>query len=225
MTGLTLISHHLCPYVQRAAIALLEKGVAFERIYVDLSNKPAWFLELSPLGKVPVLRVSGAEGRDTALFESAVICEYIEETEAGPPLHPADPLDRARHRAWIEFGSAILGDIWHLETASEPARYDAARERLTAKFERLEAELGEAPYFAGKVFGLVDAAFAPVFRYFDVFDRLARHGIFDMAPKVRAWREALFERPSVRQAAPGDYEDRLHRFLVAHDAHILKLAA
>ncbi|MDU6836473.1 MAG: glutathione S-transferase family protein, partial [Bradyrhizobium sp.] len=84
---LKLISHKLCPYVQRAVIALKEKGVAFERIDIDLANKPDWFLKLSPLGKVPVLVVRSAES-EVALFESNVICEYIEETQAGARLHP-----------------------------------------------------------------------------------------------------------------------------------------
>jgi len=105
MTSLTLVSHHLCPYVQRAAITLTETGVPFERIYVDLSNKPDWFVALSPLGKVPLLRV-GADEREAVLFESNVICEYIEETQPGPKLHPGDPLERALHRGWMEFGSA-----------------------------------------------------------------------------------------------------------------------
>ncbi len=89
---LTLVSHHLCPYVQRAAIALLEKNVAFERVMIDLANKPEWFLAVSPLGKVPLLRVPRPAGPDAVLFESQVICEYIEETQAGPKLHPTDPL-------------------------------------------------------------------------------------------------------------------------------------
>ena len=59
---LTLISHKLCPYVQRAVIALTEKGVPFERIDIDLANKPDWFLKISPLGKVPVLRVATDDG-------------------------------------------------------------------------------------------------------------------------------------------------------------------
>src|SRR6185436_17939104 len=63
MATLTLVSHHLCPYVQRAAISLAEKHVDFERIYVDLSNKPEWFKELSPLGKVPLLRVGKVRTR------------------------------------------------------------------------------------------------------------------------------------------------------------------
>ena len=103
--ALTLVSHPLCPYVQRAVISLTEKGVPFERIDVDLACKPDWFLALSPLGKTPVLRVDGH-----AIFESAVILEYLEETQPRP-LHPADPLARAGHRAWIEVGSAVLTDI------------------------------------------------------------------------------------------------------------------
>jgi len=83
MPHLVLVSHLLCPYVQRAAIALAEKGVAFERRVIDLANKPDWFLALSPTGKVPVLI---ADGRP--IFESAVILEYLEDTLA-PALHPA----------------------------------------------------------------------------------------------------------------------------------------
>jgi glutathione S-transferase len=59
-----LISHDLCPYVQRAVITLCEKGVSFERTYVDLANKPDWFLAISPLGKTPVLKIG-----DEVLFE------------------------------------------------------------------------------------------------------------------------------------------------------------
>src|SRR5436853_7779752 len=91
--NLTLISHKLCPYVQRAVIALTEKGVPFTRRDVDLANKPDWFLRVSPLGKTPVLLVG-----DLAIFESAVILEYLEETQP-TRLHPTDPLARARHRA------------------------------------------------------------------------------------------------------------------------------
>ena len=67
---LKLISHRLCPYVQRAVIAQTEKGVAFERIDIDLADKPDWFLAISPLGRTPVLQAG-----NTAIFESAVILE------------------------------------------------------------------------------------------------------------------------------------------------------
>src|ERR1041384_319418 len=115
---LTLISHHLCPYVQRIAIALAEKGVAFERVTVDLANKPDWFKALSPLGKTPVLVVG-----ETAIFESAVILEYLEDTQP-TPLHPQDPLRRAEHRSLVEFGSAVLNDIWGLYSAPDAAAFE-----------------------------------------------------------------------------------------------------
>ncbi|WP_339039312.1 glutathione S-transferase family protein [Bradyrhizobium symbiodeficiens] len=221
---LKLISHKLCPYVQRAVIALKEKGVPFERVDIDLANKPDWFLKLSPLGKVPVLVVMTDEG-EVALFESNVICEYIEETQAGLELHPADALKRAEHRAWMEFGSAILGDLWGLETTADPAMFESKRQALVAKFARVEAALGAGPFFASEAFSLVDAAFAPIFRYFDVFDELTELGIFKDLPKVRAWRAELAKRPSVRTAVGTDYPQLLRAFLVRHDAHLLKLAA
>lgn len=225
MPSLTLVSYHLCPYAQRAAITLMEKGVAFDRVMVDLGNKPGWFLAISPRSKVPLLRVPTAEGGETVIFESSVICEYIEETQSGPKLHPQDPLERARHRAWVEFASAILGDIWGLETTRDPEVFEANRAAVADKFAWLEAELAEGPYFAGAVFSLVDAAFAPVFRYFDVFDTIADLAVLAEAPKVRAWRAALARRPSVRAAVDADYATRLAAFLQRHEAHLLKLAA
>jgi glutathione S-transferase len=222
--SLKLISHKLCPYVQRAVIALKEKGVPFERVDIDLANKPDWFLKLSPLGKVPVLVVTTEKG-EVALFESNVICEYIEETQAGLKLHPADALKRAEHRAWMEFGSAVLGDLWGLETTTDPATFESKRQALVAKFARVEVALSAGPFFAGERFSLVDAVFAPVFRYFDLFDELTEHGIFTDVPKVRAWRAELAKRPSVRSAVGADYPQLLRAFLVRHDAHLLKLAA
>jgi glutathione S-transferase len=215
-SSLTLVSHYLCPYVQRAAISLAEKAVPFDRIYVDLADKPAWFLELSPLGKTPVLKVD-----DRAIFESAVILEYLEETRPHP-LHPADPLKRAEHRAWIEFGSAALSDIAGLYSAKDPTAFASKSEALAAKFARLESCLGPGPWFDGD-FSLVDAVFGPVFRYFDVFDRIDDFGILAGKPKISAWRKALAKRPSIRHAVGADYASRLEKFLVARHSHLSTL--
>jgi glutathione S-transferase len=214
---LVLISHRLCPYVQRAAIALAEKGVPFERIDIDLDAKPDWFLTISPLGKVPVLKVG-----DRVIFESAVILEYLEETQPGP-LHPADPLARAEHRAWIEFGSSILADLWGFYTAPDAESFAAKTAALEAKFARLEARLDGGPFFKGADFSLVDAVFGPVFRYFEVLDGIADFGILAGKPKLAAWRRALAARPSVRAAVPADYPERLRRFIRDRNSHLAKL--
>lgn len=222
--SLKLISHKLCPYVQRAVIALSEKGVWFERIDIDLADRPDWFVKVSPLGKVPVLVVSRDAG-EVALFESNVICEYLEETQSGTSLHPKDPLVRAQHRAWMEFGSAILGDVWALETTTDAAIFEGKRRAIAVKFARIEAALCAGPFFTGERFSLVDAAFAPIFRYFDVFDELVDLGLFKATPKIQKWRAQLASRPSVRFAVGADYAELLRAFLVRHDAHLLKLAA
>ena len=213
MSTLTLISHHLCPYVQRAAIALHEKGAAFERRYVDLGNKPDWFKKISPLGKVPLLQVEDDRGDETILFESAVILEYLEETTPNP-LHPIDPLERASHRAWIEFGSACLNAIGRFYEAKDSDSLSADAQRLSDMFDRVEQELGSGPWFSGAHFSLVDAVYGPVFRYFDVFDAIADFGILADKPKLRQWREHLSRRVSIRHAVADDYSDRLMKFLI-----------
>ena len=225
MTQLTLVSHHLCPYVQRAAIALAEKSVPFERVLVDLAAKPAWFAAISPLGKVPLLQVRQPDGSSSALFESAAICEYIEETQPGPRLHPDDPIARAQHRGWMECGTAILTDIWGLETTPHDEMFRTKQAALATKFARVETTLSDGPYFAGERFNLVDAVFGPIFRYFDVFDTITDLGLFTTTPKIRRWRSALAQRPSVAAAVDADYADRLRAFLTRHDAHMLRLAA
>ncbi len=103
--------------------------------------------------------------------------------------------------------------------------FEQKRLALIAKFERVEAALGAGPYFAGEDFSLVDAVFAPVFRYFEVFDGLSDSHVFDALPKVNAWRHALAARPSVRDAVVPEYPQHLMAFLQRHKAHLLTLAA
>lgn len=213
-----LISNYLCPYTQRAAIQLAEKGIAYERVYIDLANKPEWFLQLSPLGKVPLLRVG-----DTAIFETAVICDYIEEAEPAMPFYPAAPLDRARHRSWAEFASAIIADVFAFYMAPDATAFERKCSDLQARFRWLERHLGGGPYFAGARFCLVDAAFAPVFRLFDTFDRIGEFGIFKGLQRAPAYRAALAERASVRQAVVSDYAQCFRQYLSERGSHLSRL--
>jgi len=219
MSDLTLVSHNLCPYVQRALITLAEKSIPHHRVYVSLADKPAWFTEISPLGKVPLLRVG-----DEVLFESSVICEYLDETTPGS-LHPQTPLERARHRAWIEYASTILNGIVGLYNARDAAEFADHGARLSDRFAWLERHLGPGPYFADDAFSLVDAAFGPTFRYFDTFESACGIRILDAFPKVGRWRRALMSRPSVSQAVDAGYGDRLEDFLRQRMSHISTLVS
>lgn len=208
-----LISHHLCPYVQRAVIVLLEKNIPHERIYIDLSNKPDWFLEVSPLGRVPLLQTA-----DTVLFESQVIVEYLDEISKGT-LHPSDPLERARHRSWIEYGSTTLNVIARLYNAPDKKYFMEALDDLGKRFEVMEAEI-EGPFFAGSKLHIIDAAWGPIFRYFNVLDPLLEGKIFAGLVKVMTWRRKLAARQSVIDAVPEGYETRLKLFLKNRDGYI-----
>jgi glutathione S-transferase len=200
---LTLISHPLCPYVQRAAIVLAEKDRAFERRDVDLAHKPDWFLAISPLGKTPVLLADGH-----ALFE-----------ETTPPrLHPQSPLVRAKHRAWMEFGSALLNAIAGFYAAPDDATLAAKVVDIRRRLEQLEAVLANGPYFLGARLCMVDAVFGPVFRYFDTFEAIDDFKFFANTPRVRAWRAMLAQRQSVIGAVRPDYGALLYAFLRAKDS-------
>lgn len=216
---LTLISHHLCPYVQRAAIALNEQEVPFERRNIDLGNKPDWFLKLSPLGKVPILVIDD----DAVLFESSVIAQYIDEI-TGHELLSSDPLEKYSQLAWMEFASQVIAGIGRLYNADTRSSVEDARSNLEDKFQRVEKALSNGPWFAGEQFTLVDASFAPAFRYFDVIDGLAGFEVLAETPKVACWRLALSKRPSVVAAVSDDYPERLLTFLAGRDSYIGRTA-
>ena len=175
-------------------------------------TKPGWFLDISPLGKVPVLETAGQ-----TIFESQVIAEYLDEVTEGS-LHPADPLDRARHRAWIAFGSETLNAIGAFYAAA-PDRFDAKHATLRAMFARIEPQVA-GPFFAGDEFHMIDAAWGPVFRYLDTFDRLGDFGLLDGLKQVSRWRSALARRPTVASAVPDGYPERLLDFLRRKESEI-----
>ena len=148
-----------------------------------------------------------------------MILEFLEETQPSP-LHPKHPLTRAEHRAWIEFGSSVLNDISGFYTALDQVAFVAKGKTLEQRFGQLEQRLGEGPFFEGKRFSLVDAVFGPVFRYFDVFDRIGEFGVLADKPKVNVWRSALAARMSIQNAVAKDYGQRLWAFLEARKSRL-----
>ena len=213
MPTFKLVSAATCPYVQRSAITLETKGVPYEIEFIDLNDKPQWFLDISPMGKVPVLVVHDG-AREIVLFESAVINEYLDEVTDGSML-PADPLLRARHRAMIEFASAAIADGWRMGVAEsrEAALKEAAT--LRAKLARFEAEM-VGPFFTGAELSLVDTAAIPMLLRAWWTEEIAPElAVFDATlPKVRAWLDAATKLPAVQRSAVPElrqlYREYLH---------------
>ena len=195
-----LISFDLCPFVQRSVITLLEKDIEFVRINIDLANKPAWFLKLSPLGKVPVLRIN-----QQILFESSVINEYLDEITP-PSLHPSAPFLKARNRAWIEFGSDLFTRAFKLLTMNDENSMMENATAIRNRFQILESNLQMGPFFNGDGFSLVDAAFAPLFiRLHYLVQPHLPTDVLSGCTKIKQWSENLLGKASVRGSIIPDF--------------------
>ena len=212
---LKLVSFDICPYVERSRIALLEKGVPHEVELIDLADKPAWFLEVSPMGRVPVLLVDGRP-----IFESMIINELVNELYPDPPLFPSDPVARAEARGWIVFANdAVMpaGGAAMLAVAGGATGEALAKPLATLRdaLGKLEQQLARGgPFFLGPDFSLVDASFAPFFRRWRLAEGWGAEDARVLAafPRVAAWADAMRARPSVVAAEPADLDAKSRRF-------------
>jgi glutathione S-transferase len=196
-------------------ITLLEKGQDFDITYIDLANKPDWFLKISPFGKVPVLRIE-----DEVVFESAVINEHLDEVTP-PSLHPQDPLKKAQNRSWIEFSSQLNMDMFMWSLAQDEASHDEKFEKLIANLQKLEDQLGDGPFFNGTEFMLVDAAFAPFFMRLVFLSDAMGTNYLESFPKCSDWSTALLAKDSVQKSVIPTIKDK---FLTYIDAKASVLA-
>ena len=211
MPTLTLISFKACPFVQRAAILLQEQGREFETRYIDLANKPDWFLDISPSGKVPVLKVD-----DTPIFESAVILEYLDETAETGQLLPDDPVQRARQRMWISYISNIMSKAWQLQATNEEPKARALVAELRGHFEELSKHMGDGPLWGGENFTMVDAAIAPILQRLTWAEKLEPTlQLFEGLESIQTWRDTLMVRPTTHSSIVPDLEQRSGRMLKA----------
>lgn len=212
---LELITFKFCPFGQRCLIALHEKGAVFETTFIDLNKPPPWFDAVSPLGKVPVLRVN-----DKVLFDSTVINEFLDDMFP-PPLRPADAFDRAWQRSWTAFAGDLLQAQLAAYTADTAPVHREKLEEMNRLVGLLADALEPAPFFGGGHFCLADTAFAPFF----LRARLM-HGAFPslgaLPPPLDAWADALLARESVLQSVPQHFADGYQRFVRAKGSWLLR---
>ncbi|WFE68280.1 glutathione S-transferase family protein [Thiomicrospira sp. R3] len=209
---LELISFKLCPYVQRAVITLKHKQVDFKITYIDLQNPPVWFKEISPLGKVPVLKVNDAE----ILFESSVIQEYIDEITP-PSLHPIDPFVKAKNRAWIAFGGELMGmqGLHGIIHEKDPAKCEKIIDSIKDLLTRLEAVHSGQAFFNGEVFCLIDAAYAPMLMRFGLLKQHCDLDLLEGLPKMQAWQQTLLAKPCVKESVVAQLP-QMYRSVILH---------
>jgi glutathione S-transferase len=223
MAKYLLVSFKTCPWVQRAAIVLREKGIAFEFRHIDPDNRPDWFLAISPHKKVPVLRID----ETVSLFESNAIAEYVDETIA-PQLHPADPVARAINRAWTDYLPSFAASVTAAAYADTEADYVKAAAQIPLPFERLEGALAtqkSGSFFNGAAYSLVDAAYAPFLQRYHFLDRVKTLGHLEKFPRLRAWSAALLQRPSTHSFPPAEFEAMYRAALKARGKYLSRFVA
>ncbi len=214
---LELVSFSQCPYVHRATIMLGEKAIAYDIKYIDLAKKPEWFLAMSPRGKVPVLVADG-----TAIFESTVINEFLDETHA-PRFAPEDPFERARQRAWVEVTNDHMVAQYKVGVAKTDEELLGAREALNAVLSRFEQDI-RGDFFTGASIGLVDIAAGPALFRAMIMDARFDAQILAPFPKVSAWAKRLCARPSVKAGVLPTFEATFVEGLRNKDGVLARLA-
>jgi glutathione S-transferase len=203
--GVQLFSFEGCPYAQRTRLTLLEKGLDFELVEIDLFNRPAWFPSVSPYGKVPVLRHAGG-----TVYESGIINQYLDEAFPQPPLLPATVLGRARARIWMDYCDTRFLPAASAVTAAGSSNDEARRQAAVAAFSQvlrfLDREgLGSAddsgPFFCGQQLTLVDIHYLPFFERFGTYQALGGAEWPAECIRLRRWLDTLQTRASYQATA------------------------
>ncbi|CAM0885170.1 unnamed protein product [Alopecurus aequalis] len=195
------------PAVHRAEVALRLKGVSYELIEEDLTNKSELLLKHNPVHqKVPVL----LHGDRPSICESLVIVEYVDEVFDGPPLLPSDPLARAAARFWASFVDKELREsmwmaLW-TDGQAQPASLSKAKANLTL----LEENLPEGKrFFGGDTVGFLDIAASGIAHWMEVFEEIAGVRLLteEEHPALYQWARVYTANHTVSRCLPD--RDRL----------------
>lgn len=209
---LKIISFKICPFVQRVTAALEAKQIPYEIEYIELKNKPQWFLDISPNGQVPVMVTESG----TALFESEAIIEYIED-EYGPLEQGVSNEQRALDRAWSYLGSKNYLPQCGTMSSKDQQTFDQRSEKLLNAFAKAEKQLsGKSKFFKSDQLSNVDMAWLPLLHRAAI---VKAHSGFDFLcglPKMQAWQRNLLETGLAEKTVSSDFEDKFRSFYLTN---------
>ena len=205
-----IVSFKICPFVQRVTAMLEAKEMPYEIEYIDLKNKPDWFLEISPVGQVPLLITE--EG--IPLFESDAIVEYIDEISEAL-LDGLSPETRAIHRAWsYQASKHYLVQCSTMQSANRNVLNERVS-KLGKSFDRAEKQLSDGPYFASETVGNVDLAWLPLLHRSAIVEKASGYDMLEGFPKVKAWQTALLKTGIAEKSVPEDFVERFSDFYLS----------
>lgn len=210
-----VISFKICPFVQRVTALLEAKAIDYELEYISLSDKPAWFLDISPNGQVPVLITDSGQ----ALFESDAIVEYLEE--AFPPLQPdLSPEEKAANRAWSYLASKNYLVQCGAQRSPDQDALGERSAKLGKAFDRMEKQLGDTPFFGGGDIGMVDIAWLTLLHRADIIEKHAGYDFVGGRPKLKAWQLQLMGTGLAEKSVAPDFEDAFASFYLSEQTYL-----
>lgn len=201
MSNIQLYFAKASTFSQRTRVVLLEKGIDFTPIEIDLQNKPEEFLKISRYGKVPAIKHGDAQ-----IYESAIINEYLDEVFPEPPLLPSDPAAKAIARIWIDYANTRLVPAFNkLLRGKDTQEQEQGRREFLESLLYIEQEglgkLSNGQYLLGDNFSLVDISFYPWFERLPVLEHFRNFSFPSQTPRLQQWWSAVRDRDSIRAVA------------------------
>ncbi|WP_139684000.1 glutathione S-transferase family protein [Vibrio tasmaniensis] len=206
-----LISFKNCPFVQRVMGSLVMKNVPFEIEYIELNNKPQWFLDISPNGQVPVLITEN----DTVLFESDAIVEYLDDKYT--PIEEVSPEQKALDRAWSYQASKHYMPQCGTMASKDKDTFETRLANLQKAFLKAEKKLGDTEFFKGDYISNVDIAWLPLLHRAFVIKERSGFDMLEGFPKVQKWQAALIESGLTDKTVPADFIDKFSGFYLTNN--------
>ena len=218
MPNFKLYTSPLSPYGHRVEMCLLEKNISFERIYVDLGNKPDWFIQLSPLGKAPILQIE-----NQVLFDSIAICEYLEETFKEVALHPVDPIQKAINRGWMDFSNGLVSSIFQLASTQNIESFEAKILEIKDKTNHFENNLSTTKFFNGNNISIIDICMLSAIIPLAFIESEFTININDNEGVFFDYCNNLMNIENLNKIIPENYEEIFRSYLTKRNSYLLQL--
>ncbi|MEH2093962.1 glutathione S-transferase family protein [Nostoc sp.] len=203
MSNIQLYFAKASTFSQRTRVVLLEKGIDFTPIEIDLQNKPDGYTQISQYGKVPAIKHG-----DVEIYESAIINEYLDEVFPEPPLLPRDPAAKAIARIWIDYANTRLVPAFNkFLRGKDSIEQEQGRREFTEALLYIEQEgLGKGDYLLGDQFSLVDISFYPWFERLPLLEHFRKFTLPAETPRLQTWWKLVSDRSSIQTVAnPVDF--------------------
>ncbi|KAL2739711.1 pyrimidodiazepine synthase [Vespula maculifrons] len=194
-----LYSMRFCPYAQRIHLVLDAKKIPYDVVYINLTQKPEWFLEKNPFGKVPCIELEGGE----VLYESLIIAEYLDEAYPQNKLCSLSPFAKAKDKLLIDRFNGVITNMYKLYAGTSVDR-DLYNEALSS-LEYFDRELVKrrTPFFGGTSPGMLDLMIWPWCERADII-RILRGDEFIISRerflRLFEWRNAMKEDPAIKKS-------------------------